>query len=106
MKKSASFATAAPDVSAEDTDIPEVTDEQLARGVLRVGGKPVKRGKQRVNLYLEAWVVELFKARAGARGYQTLINEALVQYLTQHDTETMLRRVVREELQAERAERG
>lgn len=100
MRKSASSETSAPDASVEDNDIPEVTDEQLARGVLRVGGKPVERGKQRVTIYLDAWVVEMFKAKAGDRGYQTLINEALVEHLQQADTQTMLRRIVREELQA------
>jgi len=87
----------------EDIDLsdnPEATPEDFARGHLEVGGKPIKRGKQRVNIYLDAWVVEIFKARAGTRGYQTLINEALVRSLTQHDLETMIRRVVREELQA------
>jgi uncharacterized protein (DUF4415 family) len=82
------------------SDIPELTAEQMARGHLEVGGKPVKRGKQRVNIWLEAWVVEMFKQQAGGRGYQTLINEALMQHLTHQDMETLLRRVVREELQA------
>ena len=51
----------------------------------------MERGKQRVTIYLDTWVVEMFKAKAGERGYQTLINEALVQYLQQADTPTMLR---------------
>ena len=33
--------------------------------------------KQRVNIYLDSAIVEHFKAEAGERGYQTLINEAL-----------------------------
>jgi uncharacterized protein (DUF4415 family) len=84
------------------SDLPELTEEQMARGHLEVGGKPVKRGKQRVNICLDAWVVELFKQKAQGRGYQTLINEALVQYLTHQDLATVVRRVVREELQATR----
>jgi uncharacterized protein (DUF4415 family) len=86
------------------SDIPELTAEQMARGHLEVGGKPVKRGKQRVNIYLDAWVVEMFRQKAGGRGYQTLINEALVQHLTGQEMVTLLRRVVREELQATRAD--
>jgi uncharacterized protein (DUF4415 family) len=86
------------------SDNPEWTAEQMARGHLEVGGKPVKRGKQRINICLEAWVIEMFKQKAGGRGYQTLINEALVQYLTHLDTEDRLRRVVREELQAARGQ--
>ena len=48
----------------------------------RVGLKDVPR-KQRVNIMLDTGVVGAFKAKAGDRGYQTLINEALKQYLTQ-----------------------
>jgi len=33
--------------------------------------------KQRMNIYLDSDIVEHFKAEAGERGYQTLINEAL-----------------------------
>lgn len=100
MKKSASTKISAHERGVEDNDIPEVTDEQLARGVLRVGGQPVARGKVRVTMYLDAWIVELFKAKAGERGYQTLINEALAQHLLSQDLESLVRRVVREELQA------
>ena len=41
--------------------------------------------------------MEFFKARAGARGYQTLINEALKQAIEHESLEDMLRRVIREE---------
>ena len=87
----------------EDIDlaeIPEATAEDFARGVLQVGGKPVERGKRRVTIYLDAWIVEMFKQKAGARGYQTLINEALAQHLLERDLTSLVRRVVREELQA------
>lgn len=42
------------------SDIPEVTAEQIAQATLRVGGKSVPRGKVRVNIYLDAEVVEYF----------------------------------------------
>jgi hypothetical protein len=42
--------------------------------------------------------VEYFKAQAGGRGYQTLINETLKESMRHNQLETMLRRVIREEL--------
>lgn len=81
------------------SDIPEVTEAQMERAVLRVGGKPVERGKQRVNMFLDVFIVEYFKAKAGDRGYQTLINEALVEYIRHHDLKEDLRHIVREELE-------
>jgi len=48
-------------------------------------------------MYLDAAVVEFFKARAGTRGYQTLINEALKQAIERESLEDTLRRVLREE---------
>ena len=50
-------------------DIPEVTEEQMKQAVLRVGGKPVERSQQRVNILLDAFIVEYFKAKAGEQGY-------------------------------------
>ena len=38
------------------------------------------------------------KAKAGERGYQTLINQALHQAMTGEQIESTLRRVIREEL--------
>ena len=54
--------------------------------------------KQRVNIYLDREIVEHFKQRAGGRGYQTLLNEALKQAIQQDRLEDTLRRVIREEL--------
>jgi uncharacterized protein (DUF4415 family) len=79
------------------SDIPEVTAEMAAHGVIRVAGKEVPRGKQRLTMYLDSAVVEYFKARAGARGYQTLINTALKQAIEHETLESTLRRVLREE---------
>ena len=80
------------------SEIPEVTAEQIARASLRVGGKPVARRKVRVNIYLDAEVVAYFKAQAGGRGYQTLVNEALKESIRMKGVESLLRRVIREEL--------
>lgn len=81
------------------SEIPEITEEQMKRTVLRVGGKAVAKGKVRVNMFLDADIVAYFKTLASGRGYQTLINDALRNSILADDLETVLRRVVREELQ-------
>ena len=61
------------------------------------------RGKTRITIHLDDDVIDTFRARAEAsnRGYQTLINEALREYLGSEskpvDSKT-LRRILREEL--------
>jgi len=60
-------------------------------------------GKTRITIYLDDQVLEAFRDRADAagRGYQTMINEALRDHLSQVrepiDADT-IRRIVREEL--------
>ena len=81
------------------SDIPEITAEQMAKAVMKVKGKQVERGKMRVNMYLDKDIVAFFKAKAGGRGYQTLINESLRNVMDGEALETTLRRVIREELQ-------
>lgn len=54
--------------------------------------------KQRVNIFLDGVVIEHFKAKAGERGYQTLINEALKQAIQAESLEGVVRRTIREEL--------
>lgn len=60
-------------------------------------------GKTRITIYLDNDIVEEFRDRADAlgRGYQTMINEALQEYLgkgrTAVDART-LRKILREEL--------
>ena len=63
-------------------DIPELTDEDFARGVWHIGGKPVGRGrpkaevtKDAVSLRLDRDVVAHF--RRGGSGWQSRINAAL-----------------------------
>lgn len=85
------------DTDIDLSDIPEIGADAAGRGVVRVGGKVVPRGKTRLTMYLDAAVVEFYKARAGARGYQTLINEALKQAIERESLEDTLRRVIREE---------
>ena len=49
-------------------------------------------------MYLDSAIVEYFRAQAGARGYQTLINETLRQAIEQESLEDTMRRVLREEV--------
>lgn len=76
---------------------------------LRVGLKDVSQpefaaavrerlGKQRVSIMLDGEVLAFFKAKAGERGYQTLINQALHDVMRGNEIEATLRRVIREEL--------
>lgn len=65
----------------------------------------VPRGKTRITIRLDDDVLEWFRAQveeAGGGNYQTLINEALKEYVEQQrePLEVVLRRVVREELRA------
>jgi uncharacterized protein (DUF4415 family) len=87
------------DKEIDTSEIPEVREDQVKKAVLRFGGKPVPRGKVRINILLDAEVVAYFKARAGGRGYQTLINEALKANIRSRDLESTLRRIIREELE-------
>ena len=91
-------AKAMEDDDIDLSDIPEVRAEQMAQASLRVGGKPISREKVRVNIYLDADVIEYFKALSGGRGYQTLINETLKESIRAKGLEAMLRRVIQEEL--------
>lgn len=65
----------------------------------------VPRSKTRITIRLDDDVLEWFRAQveeAGGGNYQTLINEALKEYVEQRrePLEVVLRRVVREELRA------
>ena len=62
-----------------------------------------QKGKTRISIYIDNKILEEFRARADAagQGYQTMINNALREYLerSEHplDVKT-LRRILREEL--------
>ncbi len=83
-------------------DYPKVTQVDLERATFRVGLKPAPR-KQRVTIMLDTGLVEYFKAQAGERGYQTLINETLRQAVQGDELEERLRRIIREEMHREAA---
>jgi uncharacterized protein (DUF4415 family) len=61
-------------------------------------------GKTRITIYVDNDVLEMFRQRAenSGTGYQTIMNQALRDYLAQSSLpvdESTLRRVLREELQ-------
>jgi uncharacterized protein (DUF4415 family) len=88
------------DEDIDTSDSPEITPEMADKGVWRLNGKPIPRGKTRLTMYLDNVLVEYFKAKAGPRGYQTLINEALKEAMQRESLEGTLRRVLREEAAA------
>lgn len=85
-----------PTIDDED-EYPKVTQSDLDRAEFRVGLKSAPR-KRRVTILLDTVLIEYFRARAGERGYQTLINDTLRQAVEREDLEEALRRIIREEL--------
>ena len=80
------------------SDIPEVTAQQVSGARLRFGLQDVPEGKTRINMFLDNAIVHYFKMRARGRGYQILINETLAEHIRRQDLESLLRRVIREEI--------
>ncbi len=83
-------------------EYPEVTQADIDRAVFRHELKPVEK-KQRITIMLDVGIIDYFKAKAGQRGYQTLINETLRKAIADETLihpgfEQRLRRIIREEL--------
>ena len=62
-----------------------------------------QKGKTRISIFIDNAVLDAFRARAekAGTGYQTMMNEALRQYLSDAEppvTETILRPVLRQEI--------
>ena len=87
--------------SDDGHEFPKVTQSDLDHATFRVGHKPAPR-KQRITILLDTNLIDYFKAKAGDRGYQTLINETLRQAKEGEELERTLRRVIREELHHEK----
>jgi uncharacterized protein (DUF4415 family) len=93
------------DEAIDYSDIPPLTDEQLAAmKPLREIIPDVTR-KVRITIRLDADVVRWFKAQVEAVGggnYQPLINAALREHIERRkeSLEDLLRRIIREELRA------
>jgi uncharacterized protein (DUF4415 family) len=69
---------------AEYEDAPELTDEQLAKAVVRRGRPPSENRKQPVKIRLDRDVVEAL--RASGPGWQTRVNAALRETVLGGDT--------------------
>ena len=90
---------AAPKADVPDDDSPELTAAQAdeLQSVGDVLARP-PAGKTRITIMLDDAVLQAYKARAGGRGYQTLINETLRRGLDADAVKEALRQVIREEL--------
>lgn len=95
--------------SEELDEIPELTDATMARGQWRINeqavgaieGQAAFRAalkKQKINITLDPDVVSWFKAQAGGRGYQTLINATLREAMQKKTLADVVRETIREEL--------
>ena len=79
---------------------PEYDFSKGKRGAI----EPIAKGKTRITIRLDDEILEWFRAEANDKGgenYQISINEALRQHIhqqTQEPIESILRRVLREEL--------
>ena len=87
---------AMPMADQPDEDSPELTEAEFA------GLKPLTEilpefGKQKITIMLDAQIIKAYKAKAGGRGYQTLINETLRRGLLADSVKEALREVLREE---------
>jgi uncharacterized protein (DUF4415 family) len=88
----------------------KLTQADFERARFRVAGKEVSRTewqaavqaqiiKRRVNIKLDAPIIEHFKALAGERDYGRLINDTLRRIIEGEHRETDLRTIIRDELE-------
>jgi uncharacterized protein (DUF4415 family) len=82
--------------SDEQDAYPKITQADLDRATSRAGLKPTPL-KRRVTILLDTGLVENFKAQAGERGYQTLINETLHQTVERDDPEEWAWMLIRDD---------
>ena len=76
------------DTDIDLSDIPEVTPEMFAKGIVRRGLKPIT--KRQLTLRLDSDVIEWFKGQGN--GYQTKMNALLRAYMEEHKKVTGVRR--------------
>ena len=69
------------DAEIDFSDIPEVTPEMFAKGVVRRGLQPIT--KRQLTLRLDSDVIDWFKKQG--QGYQTRMNALLRAYMQEHD---------------------
>ncbi len=70
------------DEDIDFSDLPEVSPEMFARGVLRKNFKPIPK-KSQENLLVDRDIIEFFKAQG--QNYQVKINQLLRAYMEAHD---------------------
>ena len=86
---------------APDDDSPELsTVERTELRLLADVFPQLGVGKQRITIMLDEAVINAYKAKAGGRGYQTLINDTLRRALDADSLKDALREVIREELRS------
>jgi uncharacterized protein (DUF4415 family) len=68
------------DAEIDLSDIPEVTPEMFAKGVVRRGLKPIV--KRQLTLRLDSDVIDWFRSQGGR--YQTRMNALLRAYMEEH----------------------
>ena len=91
---------AAPRASRPDQESPALSGLQAAQLRPLADVLPeFSTGKTRITIHLDDAVLQAYKARAGGRGYQTLINETLRDAMRKEQLTALVRAVVREELQ-------
>lgn len=111
MKRTSTTRMPATIKKATD-EAPKLTQAHFQRARFRMGGREVTRAqwqaavrarlaKQRISIMLDTPIIEYFKAVAGERGYQTLINDVLRRMVEGEHLLTDVRAVIREELRGE-----
>ena len=70
------------------SEIPEITPEMFAKGIVRRGLQPVI--KRQLTLRLDSDVIDWFRSQGG--GYQTRMNALLRAYMEEHKQSTAARR--------------
>jgi uncharacterized protein (DUF4415 family) len=69
------------DADIDLSEIPEISPQMFARGIVRRGLKPVVRKKQ-LTLRMDSDVIDWFRKQG--QGYQTKINSLLRAYMEEH----------------------
>jgi uncharacterized protein (DUF4415 family) len=69
------------DQDIDFSDIPPITPQMFARGIVRRGLKPIPP-KRQLTLRMDSDVIEWFKKQG--QGYQTKINSLLRAYMEEH----------------------
>lgn len=101
--------TSTTEIANDMDEYPEVTQADFDRATFRVAGQNTdkktwqdavssKLKKQKISITIDPDVLAYYRASAGERGYQTLINKTLREAMQQQTFTETLRQVIREEL--------